>query len=142
VLSIFAITRTAQQIVRLRAGKDEAKSASHFLAWLSTEKLVILAMLADAGVEALILTRAVDKEDVASEDLPFLLRGLMQRITMMFVDGGAVELGHTKWLLEALRQHPVIVYHRGNVKQLGSYQGVPQAVIDNALNRMACWARV
>jgi hypothetical protein len=52
-LNLIALVRTADQIVHLRKGASaEVSAAKAFLNWITTERAILLAMLADAGQEA------------------------------------------------------------------------------------------
>jgi hypothetical protein len=52
-LNLVALVRTADQIVQLRkGGSKEVSAAKEFLNWITTERAILLAMLADAGQEA------------------------------------------------------------------------------------------
>ena len=136
----MALITTTQQIILLRRGAREVDAARKFLSWISTENVVLLALLADAGQEAIALIRALDMEDAPTED-PFLLDGLLQRITMLFVDGEARHCGHTHFVLELLRKCPILVHGIRGVngvnemppKIVGNLRGVPQAVVDRVL---------
>ena len=48
-LAFPALLRTADQIVRLRHGKQEGNAAQEFLDWLTTPRVILLAALANAG---------------------------------------------------------------------------------------------
>ena len=148
VLNVYALVRTCEQVVRLRKaasgkaagrgrkGGDPAGVARKFLDWVTTERIVVLAMLADAGQEAIGLVRALDHEDAPVEDVPWLVRGLLQRITMLFVDGEVVRSGHTQWVLRLL-ERPLLLVVGGQPKTLGSATGVPADIVAKALAHMS-----
>ena len=141
VLAFPALLRTADQIVRLRHGKDEVKAAKAFLEWITTPRIILLAALADAGQEAIELVRFLDRESVPTEDVPWHVSALLQRITMLFVDGQAVRCGHLRWILEALRR-PILVVTGSTVKTLGCLAGTSGPMIQQALNHLSCWVRL
>jgi hypothetical protein len=141
------LVRTAEQICRLRQpGKKEYQAAHRFLTWITAERLLTAAMLADAGLESLLSTRLVDRESPATEDTPIQLASFIQRVSMLFVDGKAVNLGHTKWALDLLKRRPMLIRVPGatagdtvKLRMLGYPSGVPNTTVKKCLGRMACW---
>ena len=149
-LNYVALVKIAQQIVLLRRGVREVQSARNFLKRVATENIVLLAMLADAGQEAIQLLRTLDREDAPTEDIPFLLEAMLQKISMLFVDGQVVHCGHTHWVLQSLK-FPVLVRAVREVgaqaqemqpQILGSSRGVPGHIINKALERMSAWVKL
>ena len=141
VLAFPALLRTADQIVRLRHGKDEVKAAKAFLEWITTPRIILLAALADAGQEAIELVRFLDRESVPTEDVPWRVSALLQRITMLCVDGQATRCGHLHWILEALRR-PILAVTGSTVKTIGCLSGTSSHVTQQALNHLSCWVRL
>ena len=70
VLNFQAILAVANQITRLCRGKPEGKHAEDFLRFITNEKLLLLAMCADAADESNHLLRYVDQESYCVEELP------------------------------------------------------------------------
>jgi hypothetical protein len=68
VHNFTALLQTAVQIARLRTGTDAGNRANEFLEQISTEKVLQLAFVADAGAEAIVLTRLLDRERARGED--------------------------------------------------------------------------
>eukprot|EP00438_Fugacium_kawagutii_P027341 Skav236346 [mRNA] locus=scaffold918:83052:85145:- [translate_table: standard] len=60
---------TLVEICWQRRGQDEAKACANFLEWLTPEKCILVAMLADAGEENLQLTRLVDYQGFPVDEL-------------------------------------------------------------------------
>ena len=58
------------------------------------ERLVILAMLADAGDESLLLLRTVDKELANIQDRAFNVKTFLIRIEYLFIHGNATKHGY------------------------------------------------
>ena len=109
--------------------------------WITTPRIILLAALADAGQEAIELVRFLDRESVPTEDVPWHVSALLQRITVLFVDGQAVRCGHIRWILEALRR-PILVVTGSTVKTLGCLAGTSGPMIQQALNHLSCWVRL
>ena len=134
----------------LRRGVKEVLAVRDFLKWVTTENIVALAMLADAGQEAIQLLRTLDREDAPTEDIPFLLEAMLQKISMLFVDGQVVHCGHTHWVLQSLK-FPVLVRGVREVgaqaqdlqpKILGNSKGVPGYIINKSLEHMSAWVKL
>lgn len=141
--SMYALIKTADQIARLRRPtSQEVVKAKEFLNFISAERVLLVAMLADAGQENIRLTRLCDKETTNSEDLPWQVESLIQRVTMLFVDGEVLEVGHTKWVLEMLRTVPHNYFIDGVPKTIGGRDCLPRPVIDRCLARMASWVKM
>ena len=108
VHSMYPVLQTAMQIVKLRSGTDEASSAKAFLRQMSTERVVQLALIADAAHEAMRLTRLTDSEGCKTEMLGWELEAFMSKVTMLYVDKHISKHGFTKWILEQLST-PLVV---------------------------------
>ena len=80
-----AFLTTLVQISWQRRGLEEGTRVLDFLQWLSPQKCLLVAMMADAGQESLELTRMVDYQNFPVEDLPFNLSAFMTRLRCLFV---------------------------------------------------------
>ena len=142
VLNCFAIVKVASQIAAVRKNLDEGKAAEEFLQKVDAERNVMLAMMADAGADSLELTRFVDSESCAAEDVMWEVDMFLHKITMLYVDG-AVEGNntYTEWALAMLR-HPVLVFANKEAKMIGMSSGVPRNTIARCLGRMCCWVKL
>ncbi len=141
ILGLVPLIRTAMQIVRLRRGQPEALHAAHFLSFITTQRIVLMAMCADAADEANTLLRFVDKEVFAVEEVPEQCRLFLQKIELLFVGGRCRQSGYTQWVLEALK-HPVMFYVDGHVRVVGNKSGVAESCVQRCLERLAKWSRV
>ena len=142
VLNCFATVATAYKISQVRRGNPEAIAARHFLEWVDDERLVMLAMLADSGDDSIQLTRFVDKENVAMEDVYWQVSMFVQKITMLYVDEEVLEAAtYTRYLLQLLR-HPMLVFIEGRPKTIGRKAGVAPNVLRRCLARMAAWVKM
>ena len=144
VLNLHGLIKTADQIARLRrTGSREVDTAKEFLRFIDVERAIQLGMLADAGIEALHLTRLCDKENLATEDVGFWVSSTLSRIQMLFVDGDVVTtVGHTKWIIDVLKSSPLVFFVDGAPRQLGGAQSVTVEIVKRCLGRMSSWVRM
>ena len=105
VLSLSAYVLFATKLSVLRKGDKAGKAAAYFLDALSVELVVIWAMMADAGSEALNLIRFLDREDLPIADLCKSVSGFLDRITWLFHHDGCLHSnGHVEYVTEWLRK--------------------------------------
>ena len=144
VLNLHGLIKTADHIARIRrAGSREVDTAKDFLRFIDVERAIQLGMLADAGMEALHLTRLCDKEDWATEDAGFWVSSTLSMIQMLFVDGDVVTtVGHTKWIIDVLKSSPLTFFVDGAPRQLGGAQSANVEIVKRCLGRMSSWVRM
>ncbi|CAE7383924.1 nlaXM, partial [Symbiodinium pilosum] len=110
-----------------------------FLRFVDNERLLQLALLADAAEEAKALTRLTDRESCETEKVAQEVEAYLARITMLFIDRGCREFGYTNFMLRQLR-NPMLVYADGQPKRIGG--PLADGVLHRAFGRMACWVRL
>ena len=142
VLFFFPLLRVLVRIATERSD-EKSKAASSFLEWLSVEKALQAAMLADASVENLELTRLVDYEGFPVAELPINLAAFRDRIRALFTGErpACLDTGLTRHMLRLLdRGFLVNIPGRGlRVKDLRR----PSPVLVTACScRMANWVRL
>lgn len=143
-----AFLSTVVQVACERKGHEEGKSAIAFLDWLTPEKCLQLAMLADCSLECIALTRMTDYQGFPIEELPAKLLAFRDRIKALFVSTPAAcfSTGCTEQMLKSLRRPFVLMYPgpggRNITKELGCVSGVTDAVAQACLRRMANWVRI
>ena len=71
----------------MRHGADEARDAVSFLVGLTEEKVLLLAMLADAADECMEMSRILDQEDAELISQVGVLRHFLDRIHTLFTSG-------------------------------------------------------
>ena len=130
---------TAMEIYRVRRDENRSK-ALKFLEFIDAERILCLAMIGDAGDESMALTRYLDSELMATEDLPSNCEVFLKKIVMLFVDGRCVEFGYTHYCLKMLKTPITIMLN--TPKTIGSRSGASQHVIDRCLSRMATWVKM
>ena len=106
---------------------------------MDNERLLQLALLADAAEEAKALTRPTDRESCETEKVAQEVEAYLARITMLFIDRGCREFGYTNFMLRQLR-NPMLVYADGQPKRIGG--PLADGVLHRAFGRMACWVRL
>lgn len=140
VLFLHPFLATIVQIATERRGKTEGAAALDFLTWVSTEKLVLFAMMTDGGEENLHLTRIVDYEGFPLEELPSNILAFKDRLRKLFTGDRPLCLctGFTGHMLGLMR-HEYCINLPGLCKQLGKKGGVGDEVLVAALHRMSSW---
>ena len=141
LLHFEAVLDTAQKIAQRRSGA-EASDASRWLASLTEEKMLQLAMVADATDEGLLLTRAMDTEDADLAALHSNVCHFIERITMLFDKGRCVALepGFTAHMLKLLQTERVIYLNSGKTRVFGGQ--VAPDIIASCLVRMKCFTKL
>ena len=91
ILTLPAFVQVAQKIAIMRHGKEEARDATSFLEGLTEEKVLLLAMLADAA-ECLVVTRVFDQEDAEISSQASVLRHFQDRLHALFTKGQVFHL--------------------------------------------------
>ncbi len=141
VLNFSAYILFAVKLAVLRKGEREGRAAEVFLTALKergASMLLLLAMMADAGNEALHLIRYMDKEDFETADLCTHVEGFLDSIAWMFHRAGVFVIpGHCAYALEWLTKP-----HFFTVQGLGARIGggaVPEDLKLWALDLMRSW---
>ena len=93
VLNFVAFINTTLKIERIRKNTREQVCARAFLQWVDVRKSVILAMLADAGDEAMMLIRVFDDEKADASEIAHVCWRFVANIKYLFVDANCVTLG-------------------------------------------------
>lgn len=137
-LYLGALIRTALHVARLRNDKQGTR-AHGFLSWLTAERCVAAAMLADAADEAMVLTRFLDSEEADPAEMNLEVAAFVKRIHALFNEGACLRVtGYTSVMLQFLG-NPVVYTLGHNVHSLGQAGGVSRDVIDACLARMRRW---
>ena len=120
----------------LRSGRKEGREAMEALQFVDNERIVQVAMLADAGDEALLVTRFYDTGSHDPGQAASLHDQFRCRIDYLFCQGHCQTLGFTRHALVVLQQTYTVILGE-TVKRIGG--GVCQATFDSALSRMRAW---
>ena len=104
ILNISAIIMFACKVSHIHHGEASGIACSAWLEMLNDEFLVLIAMLADAGCEALMFIRFCDAEDVALSEVWSEAHAFLDRITWLYHSDGILEVGsHTKFIIKWLQ---------------------------------------
>ena len=138
-LHIEALIKTALHTMSLRDDK-QAKRSAQFLLFLDDEKLLSLAMLADAADESLLLTRVLDNEDVDPAVANEEVMDYVGRIEGLFGNEKRclTATGYTSMMLAQLSK-PIVFTIKGETRSVGRHGGVLPATIESCSARMRCW---
>ena len=141
-LYVEAVIHVALRIVAERGSDSATQHAKAFLTYINNERLVQLAMMADAADEALKLIRECDKEEWDTARMADLVQNFMDRIEWLFEKNGVLDAqtftAHMLNILKSVKSWTV----NGTPKQIGNVLGVPAIEISRCLARMRAWRAV
>ena len=144
ILFFDALVGTAVELSAVRSGDDPARTSQLFLATMNEERLIQAAMMADAGDEAIQLTRLFDAGDSCQlASMPADLHNFVETVNYLFVrqPAGCLKSGYTAYALELLQRPRVVFVGRGP-KTIGGPGKVTLPLVGRCLARMAGWARL
>eukprot|EP00969_Alexandrium_andersonii_P253923 11222942-Alexandrium_andersonii.AAC.1 len=130
------LIETLVSITVTRAGRAEAKSSIEALEFLDSERILSVAMCADAGDESLIVTRFYDAGTFDPALHQQQLADFRARIDFLFVAGHCFQYGFTKEALVRLERVRTLCL-RGQTKSIGG--DVTDALKEKCLQRFKCW---
>ncbi len=137
VLWIGAMIATADWVRHQRHGREEAHRCEAFLAKLTEEDYLQLAMMADAVDECVVLTRFLDDESYDLAAAPDEVASFQRNVHYLFVEGGCTKVsGYTKFALEELRRNVKVVNVKKSTKSFGLGDGDASELVRRCLVRM------
>lgn len=89
LLTLPAMVHTLSRIVQERKGKPEALHAERCLHLLTAERIFTLGLLCDASDEGVGFTRLLDDETTDVSALGSTIKGYIEKLQVLFVDGMA-----------------------------------------------------
>ena len=119
----------------------EGNACLETLAFLTPEKALLLAMLADAALELHRVVRAFDAEECDESELPYELDRYRSVIRKLFIEGVCLHVGLTKLMLKLLDKQKLLL-SAGFRCTFGGPGTVTQDVKSNCLKRMAAYVVV
>ena len=133
---LHACIRTALHISR-RQNDDMAKMAKAWLKSVTTERCLMLAMMADASDQAMQLTRILDDESADPSVLNREFLAFSLSITGLFGSSRRClsVFGYTSMMLKLL-QIPIVWQIDGDCYHIGDEAGVSADIIDKCIARM------
>ena len=123
---------------------DKAGRGMHdFLKWLQPEHVLLLGMLADAGDDALCLTRVFDTEQVDVAEAGRHCYAFNDRMDKLF---GSSEMcfktpGFCKTMVDVLSK-PIVWVMKDKRYSIGSEDGPSHGLKQSCLARMRCWLKL
>ena len=138
-LNLHAVMKTALHCHATRTDKSGVR-AGKWLQWLSTEKCLMAAMMADASDQAMLLTRVLDNEDMDPAALNAEVNEFVTTIETLFGEQRKclTLVGYTQVMLLVL-QSPLVWHVGPKACSVGHHGGVPTAIIDRCIARMRSW---
>jgi hypothetical protein len=142
LLHFDSVIETAEMIMKRRPGA-EGQDAERWLASITEEKMLQLAMVADATDEGLLLTRAMDSEDMDLATQQSDISSFVDRITLLFDKGQCMNLqpGFTNHM-HSLLQHERVILLRSGERIFGGNGKITPDVIARCLSRMRSFTRL
>ena len=150
ILFFDAVVATAFELQTKRAGTEMGKRGTWFLQSIDEERLLTLAMLADAGDEASAVVRFFDTKDHDISEAPIVLSDFLSRIDVLFLRRGCLSAvgshhTYTSYTLDMLQESRPLRVQDGRrtiMRSLGGPSAVPLELISRCLSRMAAWVRL
>ena len=138
-LNFPAVVKTALHCHATRTDKSGVRAGS-WLQWLSTEKCLMAAMMADAADQAMLLTRVLDNEDMDPAALNAEVNAFVTTIETLFGEQRKclTLVGYTQAML-LLLSRPLVWHVGSKLCSVGQHDGVPAAVIERCLAHMRSW---
>lgn len=142
ILLFGAVWATACELLVTRAGRKPAQRAKAFLNEITVEATVQLAMLADAGHEALVVTRFHDTEAYDAAEISSCLSAFVHKIDLLFLQRGCKETGFTQHALKML-SHPHVAHVTSTeMKVLGGPDEITEEIVTRCIQRMCNWVHL
>jgi hypothetical protein len=137
VLYLSAVLSVLNRAFTMRRGSVEGKRAAEHLQFIDNERILTLAMLADAGDESLRLARYYDTGSHDPATASATHAEYCNRIDFLFVKGRCFAAGFTSYALQVLETQTYTIIVSGGTKTIGG--GVSATVKRRCLRRMQCW---
>lgn len=138
VLYIEALLTVAMEVSVERRGRDDAKHIDDWLGWIDNERLLTLALMADAGDEASVFLRFWDNVQYDTSKIGTECAAFVHKIDCLFVRGQCEGVGYTKHMLEFLSTPRLLKFGK-TTKSIGRPGGLDRALILRVLCRLRCW---
>lgn len=137
-----AYVRVAIKAAHLRTDKA-GQGCADFLQWVSTPKALLLGMLADAGDEALCLTRFFDCEAVDAAEANAEVDRFLSRVEALFgANPKCFEVAGFTRLMTTFLSTPLVWVLNGKQMSLGQANGPTLEQKEHCLDRMRCWLKL
>eukprot|EP00969_Alexandrium_andersonii_P071039 3137440-Alexandrium_andersonii.AAC.1 len=135
-----ALVLTAVDVYAQRKGTEPSKTAEDWLTWVNEEKLLLLAMMSDAGDELLQLIRFLDTESHDTARVCVSIQHFLNTCSALFVDREVLGLpGYTRHAMEVLQQPMAFKLGKDARKTIGGPGSIHPATLGNAFQRLNKW---
>lgn len=121
---------------------DGGAQALKFMNYISDERLIQAAMLADAAHETSQIIRFCDKESWDTAEMVDMLDAWQSRITFLFFEDGVLRTQSFTCFMLKFLQSPRVINFGDKVVTIGSHGGVPDLIIRRCMERMKVWHRL
>ena len=140
VVWLDALLMTCVEVSVSRTGTPKQR-ADKFLHEVSEERILQLAMLADAADDGLSLTRFTDENQYDVARLPHELNTFVQNMKMLFVESQCVNMGFTKAAIVLLARSRIFPKD-GEQHILGGDGAVTTEMVQRCCQRMKSFVRL
>ena len=135
----YAVALFADWLRVNRVGTVEAKIGTAFLAEVTEEEFILLAMMGDASDEAYMLTLYADDEEMDITAETAELAVFMNNIEYLFLDRGCVVAhGYTAWAIGVCKTPKMLNAGNLGLRTFGD-PNLSASVVNNCLARMKGW---
>ncbi|CAK0800330.1 unnamed protein product [Prorocentrum cordatum] len=132
-----ASIETAMCVANRPAKDENTDKAKAWLAWVDSERCLMLAMMADVADEGMCLTRLLDNEDVDTASLNSEAPLFIRKVEAMFGESERCStiFGDTSVMMNLLNQY--VVWHvNDDSRSIGFERGVPGDIVKRRMERM------
>ncbi|CAK0809178.1 unnamed protein product [Prorocentrum cordatum] len=136
-LFMHASIETAMYVANRPAKDENTDKAKAWLAWVDSERCLMLAMMADVADEGMCLTRLLDNEDVGTACLNSEVLLFIRKVEAMFGESERclTIFGYTSVMMNLLNEY--VVWHvNDDSRSIGFERGVPGDIVNRCMERM------
>ncbi|CAK0824599.1 unnamed protein product [Prorocentrum cordatum] len=134
---MHASIKTAMYVANRPAKDENTDRAKAWLAWVDSERCLMLAMMADVADEGVCLTRLLDNEDVDAACLNSEVLLFIRKVEAMFGESERclTIFGYTSVMMDLLSER--VVWHvSDDSRSIGFERGVPRDIVNRRMERM------
>ena len=136
-LFMHASIKTAMYVANRPAKDENTDKAKAWLAWVNSERCLMLAMMADVADEGMCLTRLLDSEDVDTACLNSEVLLFIRKVEALFGENERclTIFGYTSVMMNLLNEY--VVWHvNDDSRSIGFEHGVPRDIVNRCMDRM------
>ena len=138
ILDLTSYIAFANKLAVARKGTTEGNVGKTFLETINVTFVLLLAMMADAGMEALNLIRFLDDEEVSIGEICHRVIAFLDHVTWLFHDEGCFKVsGHVAFVIEWLSK-PHFYMVDGEGRCIGG-SGISESAKQEAFAHMRAW---